>query len=194
MAAVPDHPTAGRWCKDCSAFLPLEQFPEGDRRFKCKMHIWHVQRALREKKKHGDPVERALYVMWNYAYADSRAAFLGSRPAPEPGEPVILIKSEIDKLCQRSGLQPSRETRVVPIDASNPLRLENAAVVTRKSREILVKIWRVSRDVDMYTAALNSCRLGTPDSQRMDLPDVETLTAADVRNQGVMKHGSTQIN
>jgi hypothetical protein len=130
-------------------------------------------------------VKSDVCVMRHFAYVDSRSTFLDSRPAPESNEYLILTQTDIEMLCECSGLKPSREMRIVPIDASSPLRLENAAVVSRKSRGMLTKIWKVSGDVGTYTAALNSCKLGTPDSQRMDLPDVETLTAADARNQGV---------
>mmetsp|Transcript_16446 Transcript_16446/g.32481 ORF Transcript_16446/g.32481 Transcript_16446/m.32481 type:complete len:193 (+) Transcript_16446:639-1217(+) len=112
-AGVPDHPTAGRWCKKCRAFLPLEEFPKGKRRFVCRKHAARPNNATaaRARMLDANPRKKALWRLWHYAYLDSRSAFCSA------GSPT---QADIAALCDAVGLEPTVELRVVPVDPLGP--------------------------------------------------------------------------
>lgn len=146
IGTVPDHPTAGRWCKNCRTFLPLENFPLGRRSYQCKLHTWPIAKARRDKCFSLQPQKLGLWRMWHYAYLDSKAVFLCSGWS--------LMQDDIQKLCDKTAVMPSNQLRVVPLNPRSPLTTGNIAVVSRLGRTLLVKIWKVSKDVDMYVSAL----------------------------------------
>lgn len=148
---VPDHPTAGRWCKGCSSFLPIESFPPGRRRYQCRLHTCPQARERKERLFARNPSKKALWRMWHYSYLDSRSAFRTG------GEKCTyqLVQDDILELCQNAGVQPSSQLRVVPMDPRKPLEAgRNGAIVSRRGRALLAKIWKVSCDTEMYASAL----------------------------------------
>jgi hypothetical protein len=38
MVHIPDHPTIGRWCKECRDFRPVCEFISCRRTFTCRQH------------------------------------------------------------------------------------------------------------------------------------------------------------
>mmetsp|Transcript_41504 Transcript_41504/g.96895 ORF Transcript_41504/g.96895 Transcript_41504/m.96895 type:complete len:164 (-) Transcript_41504:31-522(-) len=133
-AGVPDHPSVGRWCKGCQTFLPIDSFPPGRRRFKCKKHCRPSIRAsskdsLRERMQRMTPEKKALWRMWHYAYTDSKALFCIDR-----GEKPSLKQADIKAACEELGVEASEQLRVVPVCPSKPVGAasENSYVCSHK--------------------------------------------------------------
>ncbi len=155
---VPDHPTAGRWCKGCCDFLPLDNFPKGKRRYMCSKHARPSNaRAIREKMFGKNPRKKAVWRIWHYAYLDSRSSF------PVKGgvdKTRSLTQADIAAQCEAQGLEPTTEVRVVPLDPRAPAKPGNMALVGREQRPLLVKVWKACQDLGMYCKALERARSG----------------------------------
>jgi len=148
---VPDHPTAGRWCKPCREFKPLTDFPPGERRYKCALHKG-VSSAQRRLEQFADNSEAGCYYkIWHLAYLDARKCVFA--PAGG-GTRVHFGLADIRGLCQEAGLKPSLALRIAPKDPTAPFTNANIALVSKPGRSMLAKIWKVSRDVEIYASAL----------------------------------------
>ena len=91
---VSDHPTAGRWCKGCCDFLPLDNFPKGKRRYMCSKHARPSNaRAIREKMFGKNPRKKAVWRIWHYAYLDSREVWRGQNKVADPGRHCRPVRS-----------------------------------------------------------------------------------------------------
>ena len=146
MSFIPDHPTAGRWCKGCQDFRPVIEFSATRRSFECRAHAAVSQKARRTKSFASNPVKNKLWHMWQNVYADSRTVF--------SKEGWCLAQYDIQVLCEKNNLEPSSSLRLVPISPEKPITKENVLIVSRASRTLLTKVWKISRDKALYRVAL----------------------------------------
>jgi hypothetical protein len=185
---IPDHPTAGRWCKSCCDFKPLDSFPAGRRRFQCKEHTGKIFAQQRQERVARNPAKCCYDKIWHLAYQDEQKAVFGAQggsstttTTPKPmaeieacttttSEPTAAIKcqrspskfglkrDDVRLMCEEGGLEVCVLLRAVPKDPRAPMHKGNVAIVTKQGRSLLAKIWKVSSDVDMYVSALEKQR------------------------------------
>jgi hypothetical protein len=92
-----------------------------------------------------NPGKHALWMMWHYSYMDSKSVFHNK---------ACMTQEDIQEACQESGTEPSHNLRMIPWDPALPTSRRNFALVNIKARALVVKIWRHSKDKDMYRLAL----------------------------------------
>jgi hypothetical protein len=146
MSFIPDHPTAGRWCKGCKEFLPVTEFSATRRIFECKAHAAASQKARRIQSFASNDIKPALWKMWQTVYADSRSVF--------SKEGWSLAQGDIEALCAENNVAPSGILRLVPIRPEKPITKDNVLVVSKASRALLTRVWKISRDRSLYLSAL----------------------------------------
>jgi len=66
-----------------------------------------------------------------------------------------MTQNDIREACSESGTQPSQDLRMVPWDPASPTSRGNFAIVNIKARALAVKVWRHSKDRDMYRLVLS---------------------------------------
>jgi hypothetical protein len=130
MTPIPDHPGGLRFCRQCSAFLPISQFHASMvRRFECKTHA--LERAGRYRKNSvPDANRRAVQRVWHALWADSRIVF-GRKNAG-------LTQADVRHLFGQKGMEPDLNWRVVPKDLDAEWGLKNAEIVPKNVRNTLV--------------------------------------------------------
>ena len=146
MPFIPDHPTAGRWCKGCKDFRPVTEFSTTRRSFECRIHASASQKSRRNKSFASNPVKNELWHMWQNVYADSRSVFLK--------EGWCLAQHAIQVLCEKNNIKPSSSLRLVPINPKKPITRDNVLIVSRATRTLLTKMWKISGDKALYLSAL----------------------------------------
>ena len=106
-----------------------------------------------------NPGKRVLWMMWHYNYMDSKSVF-HNKPS--------MTQEEIREACTASGTEPSHNLRMVPWDPALPTSRGNFAIVNIKARALAVKVWRHSKDEDVYRLVLGKeavcCCSQTPSS------------------------------
>ena len=124
-----DSPAATRFCRVCMTALPLERFAVGQKRFICRSCAWlrtgkNTKAQYRAKRGH---IQR----LWSMCYAD-RAAFKQARVNLSQADIACLLMVGMHSALDAYGLA------VVPRDPCAPLALDNAVLVTRARRRVLL--------------------------------------------------------
>ena len=150
MTPIPDHPGGQRFCRQCKNFLPISQFHAGVRRFECRTHA--LERAGRYRKiAIPDASRRALARVWHAFWVDSRMVF-GRQKAG-------LTQADVRHLFEQKGVEPNLAWRVVPKEPDGEWGLNNAEIVPKGVRHVLVSefLKRSGEGVQMYSEVLASC-------------------------------------
>ena len=164
-AAVPDLHGV-RFCRVCEDFLPIAEFPRGQRRYTCRAHhksLWERTGRKAKKTLLMKPRKKLLSRMWMQCYKD-RAVFGQAR--------VELTQADIDTLLDsmdsmdsnpcmpcmpcmhkpidvRRGLEPAEAAHaargavaltVLPKDPSKPLSADNARLASKEARHELLAL------------------------------------------------------
>jgi len=171
---VPD-PAGSRYCTTCKAWLPVEKFPGGPRRYCCKLHRWE-KFGKQAKRKHMTNTEnQLLFKLWVKAYSDSKLFKSVWDDAPtnqESSNTIALVnisQKEIKKLLQymlksfhvtstmctmyKDLVELGKSTAIVPISPKEMVSLPNAALVPSTVKRQLLKAFR-SGGIEGYTRAL----------------------------------------
>jgi hypothetical protein len=128
MPPIPDHPCGERFCRKCDKFLPLGSFPNGQRRYVCRLHYTQAAKpgggiakkhsSSRRPKTIEPSVRVASQNVWHAAYTDAMKQFGFSG--------VALTQPEMRELFREEGIEIDRAYRVIPVDPYKPLRPWNA--------------------------------------------------------------------
>ena len=163
LAVIPDL-NGVRFCRVCEDFLPITEFPRGQRRYTCKLHLWERTGRKAKKTLLMKPRKKLLSRMWMQCYKD-RAVFGQDR--------VELTQADIDTLldtepCMQKSVSISApgqhigemglnqtdsvntanateaantiELTVLPKDPNKPLSKENAMLASREARRQLLEL------------------------------------------------------
>ena len=130
-APDPTEPDGLRFCRVCQDLLPLSRFSVDQKRFICRVCTWKrtgkpARTKYRERRAH---IQR----LWSMCYTD-RAAFHQPR--------VGISQTDIAKLLEAGSFTASDAVKlaVVPQDPQLPMGKENAVVVTREQRRMLLSM------------------------------------------------------
>jgi hypothetical protein len=126
--------TLTRLCIKCGEDHPIHDFPTGIFRLECKKHVWICAKQSRQRVFAGDQTKRALWHVWNRAYADARILYKNNG--------IPLKQADIAALFLAAGFAIDMDHRVVPKNTGKILNLENAALVTIIERKRLVTLFR----------------------------------------------------
>ena len=135
MTPIPD-PDGKRFCRQCTAHLPLSQFHRGARRYECKKHALERAKGYRVKQREQCPNSSTKVVLqriWHALYDDTKRAVFG-----QTHKRVGMTQADVFKLFLASSVKPDLQWRVVPIEPEKACSLENAKIVERDIRRELV--------------------------------------------------------
>jgi len=153
LAPVPDLDDR-RWCRHCSATLPLASFLAGRRRYISRKHVWQCVTKPSKTKCLQDPRKKRLWLLWKRCWTDARTVFKQTR--------VGIVQGDIDALLQDLDLEidagggPDRLLDQISILTVDPTRLlcrANAVVVEKAARKQLVQACREG-GAERYTLEL----------------------------------------
>jgi hypothetical protein len=149
-----------KWCKQCNAFKPLTEFPIRRTSNECREHA-----SLRMKNYHNDqklsnPRRSQLWMMTRAAYTDTTRGF------SKEGWKFTMV--EAADICRDYGIEPGPSVRAVPICPEKGISPSNVCLVTKQGREMTVKIWSTSHDIEIYTKVRDSVII--PKRTRTTLP------------------------
>jgi hypothetical protein len=141
LPAVPDY-NGVRFCKACNKFLPICEFPNGQKRYTCKTHLWLRVGSKAAKRLLANPRKKLLTHMWTQCYKDLRrlARCLGLDALDKS---QMLTQADIGSMLdasadlEREGSQLPDPMAVLPVNLMEPLSTTNAALVTKDERQRL---------------------------------------------------------
>ena len=140
---VPEHDT--RYCKTCLAFLPLDQFNPGPRRFFCKVHL----RELNHRQHTPASVEElAARSLWIRCWKDA-SHYFGQQK-------VDITHKEVVRVLGKLSQTPSNYSKlsILPYSPNAPLTLSNVFLATKPQRKYLVELWKTTKGVKQYAQAI----------------------------------------
>jgi hypothetical protein len=188
---VPD-PEGVRYCTTCTAWLPIENFPRGKRRYCCKVHRWEMFGKLAKRKHMANAENKLLFKLWVKAYSDSKLfnSVWGDAPT-KPGASTIrrvdISNKEIEQLlhcmvktfhitstiCSMYDdlVELGKHIAIVPISPKEVICLSNSALVPSTVKRQLLKAFRLD-GIEGYTKAL---RVAQAQSNVVFRPSAEQL-------------------
>ena len=154
LAAVPDHDGL-RFCRFCEDFLPITEFPRGQRRYTCRMHHWERTGRKAKKTLLTKPGKKLLNRIWMQCYKD-RVVFGQHRVELTQADIGALIDSDQrarvdsdqrarvdpDNCPLRDSEPPTNELIVLPKDTRKPISRENAMLASKEVRRELLRSFR----------------------------------------------------
>jgi hypothetical protein len=144
LPPVPDL-DGRRWCRHCSATLPLASFPAGRRRYICRKHVWQCVTKPSKTRCLQDPRKNRLWLLWKRCWTDARTVFKQAR--------VGIVQGDIDALLRDVN---GDGVSVMPADPTRVLCTENAVLVQTPERPQLVRAWRAG-GAEGYALELAAC-------------------------------------
>ena len=150
LAAVPDLNNV-RFCRVCEDFLPVTEFPRGQRRYTCRVHLWERNGRKAKKTLLTKPRKKLLTRMWMQCYRDWACRDRDLLGYDCNNDRVGLTQGDINSLLdmetclQRAdgnsvtnsgevNADAITELAVMPKDLSKPLSKENAMLVSKEER------------------------------------------------------------
>ena len=146
-----------RFCRVCNEFLPVDMFPEGQRRFTCRPHLWQrVKKKSIKTMRTARSRRRLLASIWTRADKDNRrlglsmaltqqdvAHMLDALEASENRKFSLPLPTWEDAEGLLNALRAQQLTSidmvaVLPTDLSAPFSKDNATLVTKQTRRALL--------------------------------------------------------
>lgn len=144
MRSIPDRNNV-RFCHDCAAFLPVNSFPSGAKRYQCTEHLKQRMKLARQTLYAKDGESRQTARIHHAAYEDARAVF--------KRKGVSISQQAVKDLFVSTGVSINPLFRLVPEDPENMLSASNVLVVSSKIRKQLVKAF-VAGGTKQYHSSL----------------------------------------
>ena len=141
MQPLPDPPCGMRFCRKCEEFLPISAFPNGPRRYRCRLHTVDYSNPKVKAKRLADPVQKAVYQIWQVSWEDSK--FLMDKKG------IRISQPEIRKIFHNLGIEPTLKHRIVPMKPRELLTPENVRVVSSEDRKAFMACWRAVHRVSI---------------------------------------------
>lgn len=98
------------------------------------------------------PEKKALWMIWHYAYMDSRGLFANVNDGKKG---ILITQSDINEMCIKLKSKLCENLRVVPIDPSKRITRDNMRLVSMEDRSVLAKIWRRTNNAAIYEEMLS---------------------------------------
>lgn len=136
-----------RFCVECNEFLDEKRFPSKSYSSKqssrsiCKVHANKMAKESRLKKWAQDPLVRKAHEVWQIAYADSSRTFKVS---------CGISQGSVLALLQRHQLASDDDLRLVPVDPTKPLSIDNYCFTSTQNKTDMSRIWRKLKCVRDY--------------------------------------------
>lgn len=135
-----------RYCTECRSFLPVSEFKSGPKRWVCKRHYnerWHKAKMERWRQ---HPEEKQASITWQVAYRDSVCVFLSK---------IEITPAQVKKLLQDDDIPDNASTRLLPLNPTKPLCMENYLLVSLEIRKVLCRVWKQSHCISKYNEVLH---------------------------------------
>jgi hypothetical protein len=175
---VPD-PQQGRYCKVCKSWVPVKNFPSGKRRYSCNLHRWQKSGKMAKRKHMATGQNKLLYGLWIKIYSDSKLftpVWKNTPSKPGSSNPAMRVNIshgdishllihmvetfKITSTTCHDLVELSKRSAIVPISPTEPVSLENAALVPSVVKRKLLKAFR-SGGIAGYTRALSMAETQT---------------------------------
>ena len=140
---VPEHDT--RYCKTCQAFLPLDQFKSGPRRFHCNVHLIELNHRQHTP---ATTEERAARSLWTRCWQDTVRSF---------GQPTMAIAhKEVLHMLAKLKQDPRNylQLYMLPRSPLQPGTPSNVFLATKPQRKYLVELWKMTKSAAEYAEAV----------------------------------------
>ena len=120
-----------RFCRMCNKLLPLSHFPNGQRRFLCKSHLWKRIGQKSRKVRHANLLKKTLDYLYTQCWKDSK--FFG----------LVLslnlkdLEDLLHKIRERRDIGID-QIAIVPKQTSMTFSKENSTVIYKSDRQMLI--------------------------------------------------------
>ena len=120
-----------RYCRMCNKLLPLSHFPNGQRRFICKPHLWRRIGQKSRKVRHANLLKQTLDYLYTQCWKDSK--FFGTVLSLNLKD----LEDLLHKIRERSEIGID-QIAIVPKQTSMTFSKENATVIYKSDRQMLI--------------------------------------------------------
>ena len=122
-----------RFCVECREFLDKKQFAAENHRTLCRVHANQMAKQSRLRKWVQDPLVRKAHELWQVAYADSSRTF---KVMCGISQGCVLA------LLQRHQFSFSDELRLVPVNPTEPVSINNYCFTSIQNKTDMCRVWR----------------------------------------------------
>jgi hypothetical protein len=122
-----------RFCIECKAFLPVHMFQHWCRRTICKTHYNERMRLGKQQAWTENPQKRQANIAWQIAYTDSKKVY---------ERKLNITPAQVLNILERASIPPDSVVRLVPLDPSISLSMDNFCLTSQKNRMDLANVWR----------------------------------------------------
>ena len=150
----PDH-LGLRFCKNCNRFVPIQNFATGTRRFQCKRHAYIAVGRHSKAKMMAKPQKRALNKVWIQAYLDAKRQFNQKRIDIKQAEIDKFVRANVDIEMDTKSFYENLAISIVPVDPTQILSVLNVALVTTRTRRLLMQQLR-RFGIEQYSSLLQT--------------------------------------
>jgi hypothetical protein len=130
-----------RFCLDCKAFLPVNIFKPGVRRTLCRTHFNKRMNQIKMMRWRENPQERQAKIVWQVAYIDSVKIFK---------QKIDIAPAGVLELLQHFQIQLTATVRIVPVDPTISLSVQNFCLTSCINRKDMCVVWKRLRDKHNY--------------------------------------------
>ena len=130
-----------RFCVECRAFIDSNLFITRSRRTLCRAHTNKLARQVRLKKWDQDPLVRKTHEIWQIAYVDSLRTFKTA---------IDMKQSDLLELLQSLNINISDAVRLVPVDPTKPVSIDNYCFTSVINKNDMCRIWRKLHSANDY--------------------------------------------
>ena len=153
-----------RFCTYCKEYLPLERFPNGVRRYTCIQHVSQMYKKTYVDRLKKCAESAAAYKAYDNVFRDAKDVFQTTSSFPWKD-----LKGIIDREGQG----------IVPVDPLQGMSPTNYAKVTEPwQRLVLLKNWRLCKDVQSYQHLLRSIIVSPAETAESETAESETAETA----------------
>ena len=135
-----------RFCVECRAFIDSNLFITRSRRTLCRAHTNKLARQVRLKKWDQDPLVRKTHEIWQIAYVDSLRTFKTA---------IDMKQSDLLELLQSLNINISDAVRLVPVDPTKPVSIDNYCFTSVINKNDMCRIWRKLHSANDYMLFLD---------------------------------------
>lgn len=159
-------PPGERYCTQCGGYQPLSRFYPNVQRYLCRYHHFEYVKKRRDEAQRENPLIRVASIAHWLLKQDWRGLLGRETVGYSEQEVYSLFKNVLNVKDDGSWIP-----RIVPIDPTQPLHLNNVAAVDKVVGTALTQLWTVSASRALHIALVQAHNLIPPNADMCNLQD-----------------------
>ena len=159
-------PPGQRYCTQCGGYQPLSRFYPNVSRYQCRYHHFEHVKKRRDELQRENPLIRVASIA-HWLLKQEWRGLLGRETVGYSEQEVYSVFKNVLNVKDDGSWIP----RIVPIDPSQPLHLNNVAAVDKVVGQALTQLWSVSASRALHISLVQANNLIPPNADMCNLDD-----------------------